>query len=338
MRIFVGGLPRTATKDDLVRLFRQFGASDNDVVLPRDRRTHRRKGVAFVEIADAQRARAAIAIFAGFEFEGKPLTVCPAEDRPVKRPGRRTLSIALAFVAATLQAATRAQADQLSTDLALTLNPIVGGVHESFNDLTHLPPVPIPLLELRTRYGPFEVDLGGLPPLASVRSDNTRQGRTSTRLSVFEGVARVWDPLHRFSFGIGQTLYNQSTHYLDPVEIAGTGETQFSRVTGIHYQAGYGAPFARGRIEAEFNYAPAMLGTQYTLYDVGYHPGRADPERAEQIDTAVRYVRGSGLRGEFIVGLRYINYTAQYAMPGGGLSDRNVGLLPVFGYRIRIGR
>lgn len=336
MRIFVGGLPRTATKDDVVRLFAQFGAGDDDVVLPRDRRTRRRKGFAYVEIADSERARSAIAMFAEFEFDGKPLTVCAAADRPLKRP--RRLAVVFAILAAGLHAASPACADQLSGDFGLTLNPIVGGIHESFNDTTHLPPVPIPLLELRGRYGPFEIDLDGLPPLASVRSENRRQGRTSTRLSVFEGIIRVWDPLHRFSAGIGQTLFNQSTHYADPIEIAGTGETQFSRVTGVTYQLGYGVPYGRGRFEAVFNYAPAMIGTQFTLYDVGRFAGRADPEKAGFVDTAVRFVHPVGGRDDIIFGLRYVNYTAQYAAQNGGLSDRNVGLLPVIGYRAHLGR
>jgi hypothetical protein len=171
-----------------------------------------------------------------------------------------------------------------------------------------------------------------------VRYFDALQGHTSTRLSIFEGFARVWDPLRRFSAGIGQTLYNQSTHYADSVEIAGTGETQSSRVTGITYQAGYGVPLGHGRFEAVFNYAPAMLGTQYTLYDVARYRARVDPEHAEQIDTAVRYTQPAGARGNVIVGLRYVNYTAHYAELGGGLSDRNVGLLATIGYRARVGR
>jgi len=85
MRIFVGGLPRTATKEDVVLLFRQFGATEEGVVLPRDRKTHRRKGFAYVDIPDAADAERAIAVFAGFEVEGKPLTVCAAENRPLRR-------------------------------------------------------------------------------------------------------------------------------------------------------------------------------------------------------------------------------------------------------------
>jgi hypothetical protein len=336
MRIFVGGLPQTASKDDVVRLFRQFGAVDTGVVLPRDRRTRRRKGFAYVEIADPERARAAIAVFAGFTLDGKPLTVCAAEDRPQKRP-RRLLTIVLGASALGLSAYAAARADQASADIGLTLNPILYGLHESFNDRTHVPPIPVPLIEFRERYGPFELDLSGLPGIASVRSDDRIQGRTSTQLSLFEAMLRVWDPLHRFSGGVGQTLYNQSTNYLDPVEIAGTGERQFSRVTGITYQAGYDVPYRSGRFEAVFNYAPAMVGTQHTIYDVPLYPPRADAEKAGQIDTGMRYVHSLGGRGEAIVGLRYINYTASYVGGRGGLSDRNVGLLAVIGYRMRIG-
>jgi hypothetical protein len=336
MRIFVGGLPRTATKDDLVRLFAQFGVGDDNVVLPRDRRTRRRKGIAYIEIADAVRARAAIEIFAGFAIDGKPLTICPADERPLKRV-RRKLSIILAVCAATLAAALPACADETGLDIGLTLNPIVGGVHQSFDDRIHVPPIPIPLVEMRYRTGPFELDLEGLPPLGTVHADDAVQGPVGTQLTIFDGIARVWDPLHRYSAGIGQTLYNQSTHYADSVEVRGISETQFSRVTGITYELGYGIPLRRGRFEAALHYAPAMLGTQYSIYQIASIRRRADPERADQLDAALRFVRPAGANGEMILGLRYVNYTARYVeIGGGGLSDRNVGVLPVIGYRIRI--
>jgi hypothetical protein len=336
MRLFVGGLPPTATKDDVVRLFERFGADDAGVVLPRDRRTRRRKGFAYVEIVDAGQAREAIALLGGFAVNGKALTVCAADERPPKRP-RPTPALVLGILAAGLGTCATARAETVSADVGLTLNPIIGGIHESFNDRVHVPPVPIPLIEARARYGPFELALSGLPPVASVPYQDAIQGHTSTRLSIFEGVLRIWDPLHRFSAGIGQTLYNQGTHYANAIEIAGTGETQFSRVTGLTYEAGYGVPFRRGRFEAVFDFTPVMLGTQYTLYDLGFFAGRANPERADQVDTAIRFVRPAGRRGEFLLGLRYVNYTARYAAVGGGLSDRNVGLLPVIGYRTRIG-
>ncbi|GAC1539461.1 MAG: hypothetical protein NVS2B17_14770 [Candidatus Velthaea sp.] len=337
MRIFVGGLPRTATKDDIVKLFRQFGATEENVVLPRDRRTRRRKGVAYIDIAETEKADAAIAVFAGFEVDGRALTVCRAEDRPLKKPrGRRAFAIATMLGAATLFG-TPVRAEHSVTDVALTLNPIFG-THQSFNDKTTPPPVPVPLLEVRHRAGPFEFFVTGLPPIASARSTNSVQGRTSTRLTIFDGTARVWDPLRRFSIGIGQTLYNQSTHYLDSPEIAGVGERQFSRITGVHYEVGYRNAVRGGLLEAKLSVAPLMRGTQFTQYDVPTIATRVDPEQADQIDTSIRFVRRINSHGELIYGLRYLNYTARYAEPSGTLSDRNAGFFPTFGYRTRIGR
>lgn len=89
MRLYVGGLPRTATKEEVVRLFRQFGATEEGVVLPRDRRTRRRKGMAYIDMPSRGSADAAVAMFNGFEIDGKPLTVTLAEDRPLKRPRPR---------------------------------------------------------------------------------------------------------------------------------------------------------------------------------------------------------------------------------------------------------
>lgn len=84
IRLFVAGYPREATKDDLLRLFRQFGAGDEDVTFPRDRRSRRKKGYAYVNVADEATAAAAIAAFNEFEIDGKAMTVIRASDRPPK--------------------------------------------------------------------------------------------------------------------------------------------------------------------------------------------------------------------------------------------------------------
>jgi RNA recognition motif-containing protein len=88
-RLFVAGYPREATKDDLLRLFRQFGAGEEDVTFPRDRRSRRKKGYAYINVADERAAEEAIKAFNLFEIDGKALTVIRAEDRPLKRPRRR---------------------------------------------------------------------------------------------------------------------------------------------------------------------------------------------------------------------------------------------------------
>jgi RNA recognition motif-containing protein len=88
IRLFVAGYPREATKTDLLALFKQFGASEEDVTFPRDRRSRRKKGYAYVNVADERSADAAIKAFNLFEIDGKPLTVIRAADRPLKRPRR----------------------------------------------------------------------------------------------------------------------------------------------------------------------------------------------------------------------------------------------------------
>ncbi len=90
VRLFVAGYPREATKEELLEIFRRYGAGDEDVTFPRDRRTRRKKGYAYVNVPNDAQAQAAIAAFNLFEIEGKPLTVTRAEDRPLKvRRGRR---------------------------------------------------------------------------------------------------------------------------------------------------------------------------------------------------------------------------------------------------------
>lgn len=89
IRLFVAGYPREATKDDLLQLFRQFGAGDEDVTFPRDRRSRRKKGYAYINVVDDRAAEAAIKAFNLFEIAGKPLTVIRASDRPLKKNRRR---------------------------------------------------------------------------------------------------------------------------------------------------------------------------------------------------------------------------------------------------------
>lgn len=86
IRLFVAGYPREATKDEIVALFRQFGTGPDDVTFPRDRRSRRKKGYAYVNVADVHAATEAIALLHAFEIAGKPLTVVLAADRPPKRP------------------------------------------------------------------------------------------------------------------------------------------------------------------------------------------------------------------------------------------------------------
>jgi len=246
---------------------------------------------------------------------------------------------AAAFLALLLGAALAAPAlaDPIVIEPGLSLNPILFGSHQSFNDTTTIAPIPVPILEGRIKSGPFEIEAFGLPALVAVPHSDAIEGPTSTRLSIVDATARVYDPLHRYSVGVGETLYNQETAYVDGVEIAGIGQTQSSRVVGGHYELGYHIGVGNGRLDAYAALAPEMRGAQITLYDDPLVHGRYNPELADQIDLNVRWERQLSPHRSLFFGLRYINYTARYGLPGSGLSDRNVGFLPAVGMHWQIG-
>jgi RNA recognition motif-containing protein len=83
VRLFVGGC-REATKADILGLFKQFGATPEGITFPRDRRTRRKKGYAYVHVSD-DKAEVAIETFHLVDIAGIKLTVVRAEERPAKR-------------------------------------------------------------------------------------------------------------------------------------------------------------------------------------------------------------------------------------------------------------
>ena len=83
-RIYVGGLPYSATEADLENLFSAQG-SVNNVTIITDRYTGQAKGFGFVEMDDDGEAEKAIAALNGTQMGGRTLTVNeakPREDRP----------------------------------------------------------------------------------------------------------------------------------------------------------------------------------------------------------------------------------------------------------------
>ncbi len=80
MSIFVGNLPFRAEREDVAELFAPFG----DVVncsLPLERDTGRKRGFAFVEMADPEMEDRAIEALQGAELMGRPLRINKAEPR-----------------------------------------------------------------------------------------------------------------------------------------------------------------------------------------------------------------------------------------------------------------
>jgi RNA recognition motif-containing protein len=85
-KIYVGNLPFTASEADVRALFSQHGTVDA-VSLPTDRETGRPRGFGFVEMSQADAARA-IQSRNGFSMNGRPLRVNEAQDKPRTGGGR----------------------------------------------------------------------------------------------------------------------------------------------------------------------------------------------------------------------------------------------------------
>jgi cold-inducible RNA-binding protein len=83
-KLFVGNLEFSTTREQLDQLFSEAGTIV-DLFLPSDRATGKPRGFAFVEFASEEQAQQAISKFDGQDFEGRPLRVNMAEDRP-RRP------------------------------------------------------------------------------------------------------------------------------------------------------------------------------------------------------------------------------------------------------------
>jgi len=78
--IFVGNLPFRAEQDDVAELFAPYGEVVS-CVLPLERDTGRKRGFAFVEMADLAMETRAIEALQGTELMGRPLRINQAEPR-----------------------------------------------------------------------------------------------------------------------------------------------------------------------------------------------------------------------------------------------------------------
>jgi RNA recognition motif-containing protein len=86
-KLFVGNLPFTATEDSVRALFTPHGTVET-LALINDRDTGRPRGFGFVEMANADAARA-IQALNGMDFEGRALKVNEAQARERSGAGPR---------------------------------------------------------------------------------------------------------------------------------------------------------------------------------------------------------------------------------------------------------
>jgi RNA recognition motif-containing protein len=86
MTIYVGNLSFEAEVEDLQQLFAGYG-SVRKCSLPLDRETGRKRGFAFVEMAEANDEAKAIADLQDVEWMGRMIRVNKAEPRPTASRG-----------------------------------------------------------------------------------------------------------------------------------------------------------------------------------------------------------------------------------------------------------
>lgn len=85
-KLFIGNLNYRATEQDLETLFSEYGEVQ-EVAVPVDRATGRKRGFAFVTFEDSDAAQSAITALNDKEFQGRPLKVNLANERTDRRGG-----------------------------------------------------------------------------------------------------------------------------------------------------------------------------------------------------------------------------------------------------------
>jgi RNA recognition motif-containing protein len=85
-RLYVGNLSYNTAQADLEAAFAAVGTV-KEVAIPTDRETGQVRGFAFVTMADASAANAAIAQLNGTMLDGRALKVNEAQERPQRSGG-----------------------------------------------------------------------------------------------------------------------------------------------------------------------------------------------------------------------------------------------------------
>jgi RNA recognition motif-containing protein len=88
INIYVGNLPYSARNDDLNEIFEEYGTVNTAEIIF-DRRTKRSRGYGFVEMADAEEGKEAIAELDGSDYEGRQIRVDESQPAEQSSDGRR---------------------------------------------------------------------------------------------------------------------------------------------------------------------------------------------------------------------------------------------------------
>ena len=83
-RLYITGIPTSATETTVRMLFQNHGLNPVDIHLPRDRQTGRARGFGFVAMSSQSEAEQAIGALNGSLVEGRSLTIQPAAPRSTR--------------------------------------------------------------------------------------------------------------------------------------------------------------------------------------------------------------------------------------------------------------
>lgn len=86
-KVYVGGLPYSATEQQLSELFAPHGTVESARVIT-DKFTGQSRGFGFVEMATAEEAKRAIAALNATQLDGRTLTVNEAKPQEPRSGGR----------------------------------------------------------------------------------------------------------------------------------------------------------------------------------------------------------------------------------------------------------
>lgn len=88
VRLLIRGITKGVSTPEIAELFAPYGGDPERIAVPRDRRTRRRKGIAYVFVPSSHAARAAIDALNNTTLQEKTITVELAAERPPKKPRR----------------------------------------------------------------------------------------------------------------------------------------------------------------------------------------------------------------------------------------------------------
>lgn len=214
-----------------------------------------------------------------------------------------------------------------ATTVGVGLSPLIGA-HDEGDGPQWVPPVPIPIAEIRQRTGGVEVFFETLPVAVPIAHGAGSGISSTTNLAFFDGAFRVYVPGNRVYLGLGEIVYNQKTAY-------STGQVNSSRVAGGRYELG--ALLMRDRrLRVELDFMPHISGTveQKLSPAPGAFLDLSVPESGSQFEGKLEYCITHGAT-ELRYGLRYVNYVM--AFPRGGVADHNAGVLPSVAFLWHIG-